>query len=65
MNFTFATTNNVDLLVRKDEQTPDGAAIRKEIIRRKAVGLWIGPDVVVKVKTRKEEASKVGQVRIV
>ena len=65
MNFTFATANNVDLLARKDEQTPDGGAIRKELTRRKAVGLWIGPDVVVKVKTKKEQESKVGQVRIV
>ena len=65
MNFTFATTNNVDLLARKNEQGSDGAAIRKELVRRKATGLWIGPDVVVKVKTREEAESKVGQVRIV
>ena len=65
MNFTFATTNNADLLARKDEQGSDGAAIRKELVRRKATGLWIGPDVVVKVKTRKEAESKVGQVRVV
>jgi len=65
MNFTFATTNNADLLARKDEQGSEGASIRKELVRRKATGLWIGPDVVVKVKTRKEAESKVGQVRVV
>ena len=31
MNFTFATANNVDLLARLDELTPDGAAIRKDL----------------------------------
>ena len=35
MNLTFTTVNNVDLLSRKDEQGSDGAAIRKELSRRK------------------------------
>jgi len=44
MNLTFTQTNTVDLLARKDEQGSIGADIRKELTRRKAVGLWIGPD---------------------
>jgi len=64
MNFTYATANNVDLLARKDEQTTEGAAIRKELTRRKKVGLWIGPDVEVKVKQKQEIVSRVGQVRV-
>ena len=63
MNLTFTTVNNVDLLSRKDEQGSDGAAIRKELSRRKAVGLQIGPDVAVNIKQTKEVESRVGQVR--
>ena len=44
MNLTFTQTNTVDLLARQNEQGSIGADIRKELTRRKAVGLWIGPD---------------------
>ena len=44
MNLTFTQTNTVDLLARKSEHGSTGAEIRKELTRRKAVGLWIGPD---------------------
>ena len=51
MNLTFTQTNTVDLLARKSEHGSTGAEIRKELTRRKATGLWIGPDF-AKTKTR-------------
>jgi hypothetical protein len=58
MNLTFTQTNTVDLLARKDEQGSIGADIRKELTRRKAVGLWIGPDFLT-AKAKAEVEQKV------
>ena len=58
MNLTFTQTNTVDLLARKDEQGSTGADIRKELTRRKAVGLWIGPDFLT-AKAKAEVEQKV------
>ena len=57
MNLTFTQTNTVDLLARKSEHGSTGAEIRKELTRRKAVGLWIGPDF-AKAKARVEEVEQ-------
>ena len=58
MNLTFTQTNTVDLLARKNEQGSIGADIRKELNRRKAVGLWIGPDLLT-AKAKAEVELKV------
>ena len=65
MNLTFMTADSKDLLARRFEQTPEGAAIRKEITRREKCGFWLGDFPEVNVKERKELESKVGQVRII
>lgn len=57
MNLRFTQTNTVDLLARKSEHGSTGAEIRKELTRRKAVGLWIGPDF-AKAKARVEEVEQ-------
>jgi len=35
--------DSIDLLARKDELTPMGAKIRKELQRRKCTNYWSGP----------------------
>ena len=63
MNLTFMTVDSKDLYARRHEQTPEGAAIRKEITRREKCGFWLGDFPEVKQKETKEEESKIGQVR--
>lgn len=65
MNLTFMTADSKDLYARRHEQTPEGAAIRKEITRREKCGFWLGDFPEVKTKEQKIEESRVGQVRIV
>ena len=65
MNLEIMTLDSKDLLARRFEQTPEGAAIRKEITRREKCGFWLGDFPEVQVKERKIQESKVGQVRIV
>ena len=65
MNLTFMTADSKDLLARRFEQTPEGAAIRKEITRREKCGVWLGDWPEGQVKEKKERESTVGQVRIV
>ena len=65
MNLTFMTADIKDLYDRRHEQTPEGAAIRKEITRREKCGFWLGDFPEVKTKEQKIEESRVGQVRIV
>ena len=65
MNLEIMTLDSKDLLARRFEQTPEGAAIRKEITRREKCGFWLGDFPEVKTKETKEEESKVGQVRVV
>ena len=65
MNLTFMTVDSKDLYARRHEQTPEGAAIRKEITRREKCGFWLGDFPEVKTKEQKIEESRVGQVRII
>jgi|TARA_R100001079_G_C4337891_1_gene105770 hypothetical protein len=65
MNLEIMTLDSKDLYARRFEQTPEGAAIRKEITRREKCGFWLGDFPEVNVKETKELESKVGQVRII
>ena len=65
MNLEIMTLDSKDLLARRFEQTPEGAAIRKEITRREKCGFWLGDFPEVKTKEQKIEESRVGQVRII
>ena len=56
--------DNLDLLSRKGEQGSDGARIRKELQRRKAIGYWKGGFAKYEIKDD-EPVSTVGTVRVV
>ena len=56
--------DNLDLLSREGEQGGEGAMIRKELQRRKAIGYWKGEFAKYEVKDE-EPVSTLGTVRIV
>ena len=59
--------DNIELLDRRHEQTPEGRLIRKEITRREKCGYWKGEFPVHKgsIDGTLQKPSVVGTVRIV
>ncbi len=65
MNLDIMQLDNLELLQHKDVVGKFGAAVRKELTRREAIGFWKGGFAEVSVKQEDEVQGTVGQVRVV